>query len=223
MWKGWVRPEKGKRGHSKTSAHLSPPYLLLKVQIGKPVKQFNHTAAPAKSGRGGKSRLCLSLWLKLSLQICIHSNNISLNYFVEINDSGSPCLPSLSFPGAARSPPAGGQDMNRCCNSPKISPAAAAAAMACTAAAGGAAAGSKSSSDKSSSGWRGNHHPCLPAPSFSFFFFSFFNGVAIYWEATWGWHHKKPTDSHPFQLWTDFVCLTTSIVSKFGMGLFLYN
>ena len=122
------RCEKGgsvqKRGKGDIAKHLHicPPFacFLLKLQIGKPVKQFNHTAAPAKSQTGGKSRLCFSLWLLLSAQICIHSNNISLNNFVEIN----PCLPSLSFPGAASSPPAGGQDMNRCCNSPKISPAA---------------------------------------------------------------------------------------------------
>ena len=126
------RCEKGgsvqKRGKGDIAKHLHicPPLacLLLKLQIGKPVKQFNHTAAPAKSRTGGKSRMCFSLWLLLSAQICIHSNNISLNYFVEINYSGSPCLPSLSFPGAASRPPAGGQDMNRCCNSPKISPAA---------------------------------------------------------------------------------------------------
>ena len=56
------RCEKGgsvqKRGKGDIAKHLHicPPLLaclLLKVQIGKPVKQFNHTAAtPAKSGPG---------------------------------------------------------------------------------------------------------------------------------------------------------------------------
>ena len=49
--KGGSRPEKGKR--LTKHLHICPPSLpclLLKLQIGKPVKQFNHdtAATPAK-------------------------------------------------------------------------------------------------------------------------------------------------------------------------------
>ena len=120
MWKGWVQyPAKREKVYIAKHLHiclLFPPCLLVKLQIGKPVKQFNHVhtaAAPAKSGTGGKEQIVFEFMVVryFRLKFASIQTTFSLNYFVEINCSGcmsiaQPIFSSVSFrdPGSAAPP-----------------------------------------------------------------------------------------------------------------------